>query len=166
VSRTGVPQIASLPPRDRRMVDLIAAGTTQAGAADALGVNRSTVVRRLRRPEIQAALRTEAVQMRSTLVRRLTAEGLAAITRLAAHATDPDIPPAERARADARLAALAVQVQPHEIDVTAVSVAAVQQPRDRSAIEQLNEALERARDRLGLGDLAPSGNGHRGNGDG
>jgi DNA-binding CsgD family transcriptional regulator len=47
VTATYLPQIAALPPRDQRMVDLLAAGATQIRCAGVLGVNRSTVVRRL-----------------------------------------------------------------------------------------------------------------------
>jgi hypothetical protein len=158
-------QDAALSARHRRIVDLLAAGGTQVGVAAEVGCHRTTVQRCLQRPDVQAALRRASADMRASLVRRLTAEGLAAVTRLAGRACDPDASPAERAAADHRLLAMAVQVLPREIDATVVSVPAVPQPGDVSAKDVLNDALDRAAARLGYEPVL-LGNGQRGNGDG
>jgi hypothetical protein len=89
------------------------------------------VSRRLHDPKFAVALRDAVGVMRATLVRRVTAEGLAAINRMANRANDPDASPADRLAADSQIIRAAAAVLPREIDAI-VAVAAPPVPPDLS----------------------------------
>jgi hypothetical protein len=95
-------------------------GATQGVAGEFAGCSRQTVSRRLRDPAFRRALAVAEQDMHASLVRRVTAEGMAALGRLATRAKDPTVSPAERHQADARILAAAVALLPRrlEADVT------------------------------------------------
>jgi hypothetical protein len=147
----------ALDSRDHRLIDMLVAGHTQQQCADALGCNRRTVGRRAQRPAFTYALAQAEAEVRRTARRKIAASLTTAADYLARAVEDDDVPPAVRVQAAGRLLAAWAALEPHRLDVAA-TVAAAPQP-DRPARDVLNDALDRARERLGLDEPALSGNG-------
>ena len=160
-----VTQSVALSSRDRRLVDALAAGDTQQKAAETAGCSRATVSRRFRDPSFRQALARAEREMHSTPVRRLTAEGLAAVGRMARRSNDENATPSDRLAADARLlsAAVAALLRHDTADVAVAVTPGPPADPARSPREVLLEALDLAAERLGATDqLVSNGNGSNG----
>ena len=121
--------------------------------------------RRLRDPSFRQALARAEREMHSTPVRRLTAEGLAAVGRMARRSNDENATPSDRLAADARLlsAAVAALLRHDTADVAVAVTPGPPADPARSPREVLLEALDLAAERLGATDqLVSNGNGSNG----
>jgi DNA-binding Lrp family transcriptional regulator len=82
---------------------------SQRECAEALGISRRTVGRRLQSAEVRQALAAAVVEMHEDFVRRVTAAATDAVGRLVRRAVDENVPPTERTAIDLRLSALGVR---------------------------------------------------------
>ncbi len=96
--------------RQRRLVELLLAGTTLTEAAQRLGVGRKTVYRWLQRPAVQQALRELEQERWSELSRKLqhcASEAIDTLVDLMRHA----VTPSTRLRAATTLLELSIKVE-------------------------------------------------------
>ena len=150
-------------PRDQQLLEVLVAGGTPEQAGAHAGVSRATVYRRLRHTGFLGELRLHQDHVLAHLRRRTVAATTQALDALCEIVTDETAPAAARVSA-ARTVLERADPTPARVEAT---VAVGPHPDDRSPKDQLNEALDRARERMGLPAYAgnsASGNGSDGDG--
>lgn len=146
-------------PGDQRLLEALLVGGTPTEAAERAGLSRRTVYRRLSHPGFLAELRAQQRDVLAQLRRRTVALSAQALDALHDVVVDETAPAAARVSA-ARCILDRADPVPARFEVAA----AVPHPGDQSPTEQLDDALRRARERLGVDQPAYSGKG-RSNGD-
>jgi hypothetical protein len=148
---------------DTRILQALLAGASYVEAARVAGVGERTVRRRMADPEFRWQLAHHRAELLAVLRRRTVALAHQALDSLGEVIADEYAPPAARIAA-ARTILERADPLPQRV---VADVALATSTDGRSAREQLEEALDRARQRLGLDDEPVlAANGYRGNGDG
>jgi hypothetical protein len=153
------PKVYRHRPGDVRLL----AGESQADAAAAASVSVRTVRRRLRTREFVAELRHLQDESLTAVRRRVAACYRGAIETLKAIADDPAQPAAARVRASEILASRA-DPAPQRLDLAVSPGRYRRDSEERTPVEVLQEAIERARRRMKPADHVGSPNGERGSG--
>lgn len=153
--------------RDREILAALLDGHSQRKTAELVGCGRSSVSRRLARPDFVALLEREERRMLADVRRRCIVASDTALATLEAMATDDKVPPAVREAACRDILAFEGRLRPRvvEADVTTHTTAPASEPSG----ETLRESLDRIARNWALtepGAAVTAGNGAGANGHG
>jgi hypothetical protein len=125
---------ATLNRRQRRLVEVVAAGSSLPEAAEVVGIHRVTAWRWLQRPDMAQAVAHAEDDIRAQARRRARMAAAEAVDVLRAVMRDEEATRSERTAASRALTALFAQLEPRQLDAAvAVTAGQLEPPGERVA---------------------------------